>query len=208
MRRFPSVTRALGEALFSERWPIHPAWAGERILDVALYEREQECDWTSGSFMIARREALLSAGLFDERFFLFSEEPDLCLRIKRAGWGVRHLPQMTILHHAGKDGVRPRWIAQDAFTRRQYAHKHFPARQRRNYITAWRLNFMIRAAGAHGASGRARREGALLALRALSARATPPFEAPRAVAMCPAVRRSEDIDGPVMNGAETDLRRA
>ena len=61
-------------------------WAGERELDLALYEREVECDWTSGSFMLCRREALLSAGLLDERFFIYSEEPDLCLRMKRAGW--------------------------------------------------------------------------------------------------------------------------
>jgi len=114
IRRFPSAIRALGEALFSERWPIHPAWAGERVLDWGAYEREGDCDWTSGSFMLARREALLDAGLLDERFFLYSEEPDLCLRIKRAGWQVRHLPQMTIVHHAGKGGVQPRMVAQDA----------------------------------------------------------------------------------------------
>ena len=75
--------------------------------------------------MLARREALLSAGLLDERFFLYSEEPDLCLRMKRAGWCVRHLPTMTIVHHAGKAGTQPTMVAQDAFTRRQYAHKHF-----------------------------------------------------------------------------------
>ena len=83
---------------------VRPRWAGERELDMTRYEQEVECDWTSGSFMIAGREALLSAGLLDERFFIYSEEPDLCLRMKRAGWGVRHLPQMTIVHHAGKGG--------------------------------------------------------------------------------------------------------
>ena len=36
--------------------------------------------------MFARREALESAGYFDERFFIYSEETDLCLRIKSAGW--------------------------------------------------------------------------------------------------------------------------
>jgi len=53
MRRFPSPARALGDALFSERWPVHPSWAGERVLDRGAYEREGECDWTSGSFMLA-----------------------------------------------------------------------------------------------------------------------------------------------------------
>ena len=72
------------------------------------YEREGDCDWVVGSFLLARREALLGAGLLDERFFLYCEEPDLCLRVMRAGWRVRHLPQLTIRHHAGKGGVRPR----------------------------------------------------------------------------------------------------
>ena len=73
--------------------------------------------------MFCRREALLSAGLLDERFFIYSEEPDLCLRMKRAGWATRHLPTMTIVHHAGKGGLRPKMIAQDVFTRRQYARQ-------------------------------------------------------------------------------------
>ena len=127
---FPASRAHWARRFFSERWPINPAWAGERVLDWGAYEREGECDWTSGSFMLARREALLSAGLLDERFFIYSEEPDLCLRIKRAGWQVRHLPQMTIVHHAGKGGLRPRMVAQDAYTRKQYARKHFgPARR-------------------------------------------------------------------------------
>ncbi len=93
MRYFPGFARALGRRAGLRALPRRPNWAGERELNMALYERETDCDWVSGSFMLARREAVLSAGLFDERFFLYSEEPDLCLRMKRAGWGVRHLPR-------------------------------------------------------------------------------------------------------------------
>ena len=50
--------------------------------------------------MLVRREALESAGWFDERFFMYAEETDLCRRVKTAGWEIRHLPQMTILHQA------------------------------------------------------------------------------------------------------------
>jgi N-acetylglucosaminyl-diphospho-decaprenol L-rhamnosyltransferase len=189
IRRFPSATRALGEALFSERWPIHPAWAGERVLDAGQYERERECDWTSGSFMLVRREALWGAGMLDERYFLQSEEPDLCLRIKRAGWQVRHLPQMTIVHHAGKAGVQPRMVAQSAYARRQYAGKYFGGARRGLYLSALGISHLIRAAGAGGvgSEGAARREGARLALRALSSRAEPPFRAPPATAVAPFV---------------------
>lgn len=180
MRRFPSAARALSEALLSERWPLRAPWAGERVLDTAAYDRETECDWTSGSFMLVRRAALASAGLFDERFFIYCEEPDLCLRIKQAGWRVVHLPQMTILHHAGKGGVQPRLIAQDAFARRQYARKHFGFVRRCAYLLALIVRHLLRGAAARaGGSERAtRRTGAWRALRALLGGGEPPFRTP------------------------------
>jgi GT2 family glycosyltransferase len=198
IRRFPSAARSFSEALYSERWPIHPAWSGERVLGHDTYEREVACDWTSGSFMLARREALLGAGLLDERFFLQSEEPDLCLRIKRAGWRVHHLPQMTIVHHAGKAGVVPRMIAQDAYSRKQYAHKHFSRARRALYLSALGTHHLIRAAaaGADRASASARREGALLALRTLTGRAEPPFGPPPPTAVAAAVPSAVDVETP------------
>jgi N-acetylglucosaminyl-diphospho-decaprenol L-rhamnosyltransferase len=195
IRRFPSAARALGEALLSERWPVHPPWSGERVLDWDRYEREEECDWTSGSFMLVRREALLSAGMLDERSFIYSEEPDLCLRIKRAGWQVRHLPQMTIVHHAGKGGVRPRMVAQDVYARKQYAHKHFGRAYRGLYLSALATRHVVRLAGARagGADAAARRESALLALRTLVGRADPPFGAPPPTAVEPLATREPRV---------------
>jgi hypothetical protein len=114
IRRFPNAYRALVRALLPERVSLRLS-LGERELDLGRYADELPCDWTSGSFMLARREALESAGYLDERFFIYSEEPDVCLRMNKAGWEVRHLPCMTIVHHAGKAGVRPKMLAQDAF---------------------------------------------------------------------------------------------
>jgi N-acetylglucosaminyl-diphospho-decaprenol L-rhamnosyltransferase len=198
IRRFPSAGRALSEALLSERWPVHPAWSGERVLDWDRYEREGECDWTSGSFMLARREALLSAGLLDERSFIYSEEPDLCLRIKRAGWQVRHLPQMTIVHHAGKGGVRPRMVAQDAYARKQYANKHFSRAYRGLYLSALATRHVVRLAGAGTGGGEAvaRREGARRALRTLAGRAEPPFGAPPPTAVAPLSSKADRSGAP------------
>ncbi len=178
IRYFPSVRRALGEALGSERWPVRWQWAGERELDLSIYDREAACDWTSGSFMLARREALFAAGHMDERFFIYSEEPDLCLRIKRAGWEIRHLPTMTIIHHAGKGGVRPKMLAQDAYTRSQYARKHFGRVHRRAYLSAVGLRHLVRCLDVRSPDGAVRREAAVLALRTLAGRAQPPFGPP------------------------------
>jgi GT2 family glycosyltransferase len=182
MRYFPSPLRALGEAFASERWPLRPKWAGECELDLDLHDREVACDWTTGSFMLARREALASAGLMDERFFIYSEEPDLCLRIKRAGWEVRHLPAMTIIHHAGKGGIRPKMIAQDAYTRLQYARKHFSPSQRAAYLLAVGARHAIRATAPGNPD---RRAAARAALATLTGRAAPPFGDPPPTALAP-----------------------
>jgi N-acetylglucosaminyl-diphospho-decaprenol L-rhamnosyltransferase len=192
IRRFPNALRLLGDALGAERLPHRPGWLGERELDLALYDTELECDWTSGSFLMARREALESAGYLDERFFIYSEETDLCLRIKQAGWEIRHLPDMTILHHAEKAGINPKMTAQDVFTRMQYSRKHFSPAHRGLYLGILGLRYVARAVP-YGSSGRERSAAARRALRMLFKLDAPPFgEPPRqSVAARPAERPAQ-----------------
>ncbi|MGO9954547.1 MAG: glycosyltransferase family 2 protein [Solirubrobacteraceae bacterium] len=145
MRRFPTPIRLLLEALGSERWPFRASWTGQRYLKLADYAREFDLDWTTGSFMLVRREALESAGWMDERFFLYCDDPDLALKIKRAGWIVRHLPQMEIVHHADKMGWSARGYRQYAFANRIYFTKHFGSFSRRAAIAAAAAGYGIRA---------------------------------------------------------------
>lgn len=185
IRRFPSLPRYLFESLSSERFPFRASWLGERELDMSVYEQDVACDWTSGSFMLARREALDSAGCFDERFFVFSEEVDLCLRIRQAGWDIRHLPTMTILHHFNKVGVSPRMLAQDTFARQQYLEKHFRQPTRFACLSALYLRHLLRAVpvGRDRAHAAARSRAAREALRVLRRSAPPPFGEPPRTAM-------------------------
>jgi N-acetylglucosaminyl-diphospho-decaprenol L-rhamnosyltransferase len=180
VRRAPHAIRTLGEALGSERLPFRSRWLGERELDLACYETELVCDWTSGSFMFTRREALESAGLLDERFFIYAEETDLCHRIRGAGWEIRHLPTMTILHHAEKKGVNPKMEAQAAYARRQFARKNFPPVHRTAYLSALGLRHGLRMAylGGGREHARQRREASRRALRAMLGLDPPPFGPP------------------------------
>ena len=114
--------------------PARPRWLGERELDPAAYDHELACDWTSGSFMLARREAIESAGFMDERFFMYSEETDFCRRIKSAGWDIRHFPWMTILHYGAEVGVEPGIESLIAHSRMLYARKHFSRTHRALYL--------------------------------------------------------------------------
>jgi hypothetical protein len=193
IRWFPNALRALAQAFGSERLPVRAPWLGERELDPDLYSRETPCDWTSGSFMAARREALESAGYMDERFFIYSEEPDLCLRMKHAGWEIRHLPVMTITHHANKGGLRPKMSAQDAYARMQYARKHLPALQRAAYAGALGLGYAARSMVGQG------KAGARGALRVVIGVDGPPFGEPPRQAV--ALRRHESTADPATSGA-------
>lgn len=198
IRYFPHALRALGEALGADRYERRPRWLGERELDPAAYDRESACDWTSGSFMFTRREALDSAGFFDERFFMYSEETDLCRRIKDAGWHVRHLPNMTIRHYGAAPGPDPRIESLGAATRVDYARKHFSPAHRALYAAAVGFRHLLRSLyTGGGAQGRRRRTASRRALATLLGLAPVPFaEITRAVAVAP----REDASFPVRAG--------
>ena len=191
-RRLPSARRAtassgrpcgasrasaarLGEAIGPERLPFLAARLGESELDLSRYDEELSCDWTSGSFMLVRREALESAGPLDERFFFYSEEVDLCLRIKRSGWEIRHLPQLTIAHYGGKTNSSPRMEAQMAYARSQYAAKHFGPLRRTAFVAAIALRHLVRWVAFSLRGGGERAKAQRQALMTLLGREAPPF---------------------------------
>jgi GT2 family glycosyltransferase len=64
-----------------------------------------EVDWVPGAYAIIRRDALHATGPFDERFFLYYEEVDLCRRFKAAGWQIWYWPEI-IIHHLGGESSR------------------------------------------------------------------------------------------------------
>jgi GT2 family glycosyltransferase len=61
----------------------------------------READWLYGACLLVRREAAGSVGLFDEDFFLFSEETDWCYRFRAAGWKVLFFPAAEVVHVGG-----------------------------------------------------------------------------------------------------------
>jgi N-acetylglucosaminyl-diphospho-decaprenol L-rhamnosyltransferase len=58
----------------------------------------REVDWVSGACLFVRRAATEDAGLFDEDYFMFSEETDWCYRFRRAGWQVVFHPGAEVVH--------------------------------------------------------------------------------------------------------------
>ena len=58
-------------------------------------------DWVSGACMLVRRSAFDAVGGFDERYFLYREDADLCRRLRKGGWSVRYVPAARVRHAGG-----------------------------------------------------------------------------------------------------------
>jgi len=75
-----------------------------------LMEDEPVCaggvDWVTGAVLVARRAALETVGLLDERYFMYWEDMDWCYRMRRAGWGVFLVPEARAIHLHRREGVR------------------------------------------------------------------------------------------------------
>ncbi|OGI23272.1 MAG: hypothetical protein A2255_06135 [Candidatus Melainabacteria bacterium RIFOXYA2_FULL_32_9] len=78
----------------------------KKLLKEKLYKLDQtndnyETDFIIGADMMLRKSALDTAGLFDERFFMFGEEAELCFRIKKNGYKIFFVPDAGIIHFGG-----------------------------------------------------------------------------------------------------------
>jgi GT2 family glycosyltransferase len=79
-------------------------------------------DWVSGACMLARREALTEVGGFDERYFLYWEDADLCRRLRHAGWETRYTSGATAVHDTGQSSRNARALAIREFHRSAYRY--------------------------------------------------------------------------------------
>lgn len=68
----------------------------------AALSNGSEVDWVPGAFSIIRAEVLRQTGFFDPAFFLYSEEVDLCRRIRESGWKICYWPDIVVIHIGGE----------------------------------------------------------------------------------------------------------
>ena len=105
VRNFPSFSDAAGHALLALFNPENPFTLrynpGTPEGDVVT-----PAGWVSGSCFLARREALEQLGGFDESYFMYCEEMDLCWRAHHAGWGVGFAGTAEVTHIQGVSTAR------------------------------------------------------------------------------------------------------
>lgn len=101
-RRFPTRLTGFFESTWLGRlWPGNP-WARHFYVDDWSPTVRQDVDWLVGAALLVRGEVLAAVGGFDPGFFMYSEETDLCKRIKDAGWRVVYEPGAMVIHYEGR----------------------------------------------------------------------------------------------------------
>ena len=153
--RFPSPLTALAGALLLHR----------RLIVQSTGQATREVDWCQSAALLVRRGAAAQVGYLDPDFFVYSDEVDFALRLRRAGWRSVYVPAACAVHHEqlSSDAVPERRIVELARNRDLYMRKHHSARRGRGRALAHRLELL--AARARGAGAARALRAALLAPR-------------------------------------------
>ena len=95
-RVFPNVALAGAHALLAPLWPDNPATRRYRAA-----RSDGTVEWVSGAFFAMRRVDFEAVGGFDERFFMFAEDMDLCWRVRERGLGIAAVNGAVVTHAEG-----------------------------------------------------------------------------------------------------------
>ena len=101
-RRFPTAAVAFFESTWLQS--LAPRGMLRRFyMDDVPADVVQDVDWVTGACTLFRRQVFDRVGVYDEvNFFMYSEELDLCKRIKQAGWRIVFIPEAQVIHYEGK----------------------------------------------------------------------------------------------------------
>ncbi len=138
-RSFPSYRTALFHrySLLTHWFPrnrysreyLHPDWDDPTVRDV---------DWVSGACLLHRRRVADELGGLDERFFMYCEDVDFCLRARKRGWITRYHPAVRVMHQIGASTrlQHRRMTVERHRSMWRYYAKHFPRNPLKDAVVA------------------------------------------------------------------------
>lgn len=123
-RRYPRLRSTYSRALFLHRLFPMANWSDEIVRNRDAYAAPRSVEWISGACVLIRRQVLERLGGWDEGFFLYCEDMDLCKRIREAGFDVRYEPSAVAEHIGGMSAPRASLYPVLAASQIRYARKH------------------------------------------------------------------------------------
>ena len=131
--RFPSPWAMLGDLIgwSSLRHAVYRRpWLHRWLLrgTLRLHKQERDVEWGGGACMLVRRNIFNAIGGFDERFFMYYEDMDLCHRLRDAGYRLRFTPSATAIHYWGTSSAQipERMLVESYLSRAQYFETYYP----------------------------------------------------------------------------------
>lgn len=79
------------------------------VVPMGMPEQSIDVDWLAGASMMMRTKTIRELGIFDETFFLYFEETDLCQRLNREGWKIRYLVESRVAHIGSASTGMKKW---------------------------------------------------------------------------------------------------
>src|SRR5207302_9416640 len=100
VRASPALGDAVGHAFLGFVAPANRFSRRYKMLDWD-HSAAMDIDWVSGTYVLLRQAALGELARFDEAYFMYVEDVDLCWRMREAGWRVGYEPTGTVVHAVG-----------------------------------------------------------------------------------------------------------
>ncbi len=134
-RSFPTIGVALPKLLGLDKLFPNSKWAGSYNLNYLNPDETHKVDAISGSCMFVRSGLFNKIGGFDERFFMFGEDLDLCYQVHQQEFEVHYLPTTHIMHYQGESVKSAPYDSLNAFYQAMilFSEKHFS--KGRNVLT-------------------------------------------------------------------------
>jgi GT2 family glycosyltransferase len=147
-RGFPTLWNQFCRALALDKLVPSKIFSGYAM----TYWGHRTCetvDILQGSFMLVKRAALEEVGFWDEEFFIYGEDVDLCRRFRKGGWKVVFVPWARAIHYGGASSANApvRFYIEKQRADLQYWRKHEPSLAVGGYFLIAALHETLRALG-------------------------------------------------------------
>jgi len=140
--RFPSLIPIIGNIL--HLWII-PAFRKTILLQTLVlshYDKIHKADYVRGACLLIKRKVIECIGMFDERFFIYTEEADFCYRLKKAGFQLKYFPFAEVVHLGG--GSSEPYVEALLFEKHKNPMQYYEKHHGRVAVILYRILMMVR----------------------------------------------------------------
>ena len=146
IQRFPTVlNQMLDSDYLRQKFPSARLWGTRPLREDAAGLTEVEV--ISGASLMVKREVFEAVGRFSTRYFMYSEDVDLCYEVRKCGWKVCYAGAATVIHHGGRSSSSKPESHYSSIMTRQAVATFLRAKRGRTYSALYRATTAIAALG-------------------------------------------------------------